>query len=93
MVSLRGGLAEACKVGRLCVTCSLAVCKNGGGRPGPFYHVNDVSVYLSDHGGNVVYEAKAGLGVIQSHPLYREKITDAGIFYTSRHLCSNNREM
>ena len=21
------------------------VCKNGGGRPGPFYHMNDVSVY------------------------------------------------
>ena len=24
----------------------LAVCKNRGGRPGPFYHMNDVSVYL-----------------------------------------------
>ena len=24
----------------------LSVCKNEGGRPGPFYHVNDVSVYL-----------------------------------------------
>ena len=24
----------------------LGVCKNGGGRPGPFYHVDDVSVYL-----------------------------------------------
>ena len=24
----------------------LAPCKNGGGRPGLFYHVNDVSVYL-----------------------------------------------
>ena len=21
--------------------------KNGGGRPGPFYHVNDINVYLS----------------------------------------------
>jgi len=26
--------------------CSLAVCKNRGGRPGPFYHMSDVSVYL-----------------------------------------------
>ena len=25
---------------------SLSVCKNEGGRPGPFYHWNDVSVYL-----------------------------------------------
>ena len=25
---------------------SLAVCKNGGGSPGPFYHVNDIGVYL-----------------------------------------------
>ena len=24
----------------------LAVCKNGSGRPGPFYHMNDVSIYL-----------------------------------------------
>ena len=24
----------------------LAVCKNRGGRPGPFYHMNDISVYL-----------------------------------------------
>ena len=24
----------------------LAVCKNGGERPGPFYHVNEISVYL-----------------------------------------------
>ena len=23
-----------------------AVCKNGGGRPVPFYHMNDISVYL-----------------------------------------------
>ena len=28
----------------------VAECKNGGGRLGPFYHVNDVSVYL--HVGN-----------------------------------------
>ena len=33
---------------------SLAVCKNGGGRPGPFYHVDDVSVYLGrQRGGGV----------------------------------------
>ena len=25
---------------------TLAVCENGGGRPGIFYHVNGVSVYL-----------------------------------------------
>ena len=32
----------------------LAVCKNGGGRPGSFYHVNDVSVYLGrQRGGGV----------------------------------------
>ena len=30
---------------------SLAVCKNGGGRPSPFYHVNDVSVYLGRQRG------------------------------------------
>ena len=29
----------------------LAECKNGGGRPGPFYHMNDVSVYLGRRGG------------------------------------------
>ena len=29
----------------------LAVCKNGGGRPGIFYHVNDVSVYLGRQKG------------------------------------------
>jgi len=33
---------------------SLAVCKNGGGRPGTIYHVNDVSVYLGrQRGGGV----------------------------------------
>ena len=26
-------------------------CKNGGGRPGIFYHVNDVSVYLGRQRG------------------------------------------
>ena len=30
---------------------SLVVCKRGGGRPGPFYHVNDVSVYLGRQRG------------------------------------------
>ena len=30
---------------------SLAVYKNGGGRPGPVYHVNDVSVYLGRQKG------------------------------------------
>ena len=31
-----------------------AVCKNGGERPGPFYHMNDVSVYLGrQRGGGV----------------------------------------
>ena len=29
---------------------SLAVRRNGGGRPGPFYHVNDVSYYLGSGG-------------------------------------------
>ena len=29
----------------------LAVCKNGGGRPGPIYHVNDVSVCLGRQRG------------------------------------------
>ena len=24
--------------------------KNGGGRPGPFYHVNDISLYLGRRG-------------------------------------------
>ena len=34
--------------------CSLAVCKNGGERPGIIYHVNDVSVYLGrQRGGGV----------------------------------------
>ena len=30
-----------------CPSLLLAVCKNRGGRPGPFYHMNDISVYLS----------------------------------------------
>ena len=30
---------------------SLAVCKNGGGRPSLFYHVNDISVYLGRQRG------------------------------------------
>ena len=30
---------------------SLAVCKNRGGRPGPFYHVNDASVYMGRQSG------------------------------------------
>ena len=30
---------------------AFAVCKNGGGRPGVIYHVNDVSVYQVDRGG------------------------------------------
>ena len=29
----------------------LQYAKNGGGRPGPFYHVNDVSVYLGRQRG------------------------------------------
>ena len=29
----------------------LEVSKNGGRRPGPFYHVNEVRVYLVDKGG------------------------------------------
>jgi len=33
----------------------LAVCKKGGGKPGPFYHVNDVSVY---RGGEVPNQKK-----------------------------------
>ena len=33
---------------------SLTVCKNGRGRSGPFYHVNDVSVYLGRHRGGGV---------------------------------------
>ena len=33
---------------------SLAVCKNGGGRPGIIHHMNDVSVYLGrQRGGGV----------------------------------------
>jgi len=35
---------------------------------------------------------EAGLGVMQSHSPNTEKITDSGIFYESRQLCSNNRE-
>ena len=27
------------------------VCKNGGGRPGPFYHMNDINVYLGRQRG------------------------------------------
>ena len=30
---------------------SLAVCKNRGGRPVPFYHMNDISVYLGTQRG------------------------------------------
>ena len=26
------------------------VCKNGGGRPGPFYHMNDINFYLGSQG-------------------------------------------
>ena len=37
---------------------SLTVCKNGGGRPGPFYHVNDVSVYLGRQRGGGVPDRK-----------------------------------
>ena len=37
---------------------SLAVCKNGGGRPGPFYHMNDISVYLSRQRGEGVPHLK-----------------------------------
>ena len=37
---------------------SLAVCKNGGGRPGPFYDMNDVSVYLSRQRGGGVPDRK-----------------------------------
>ena len=29
----------------------LAVCKNGGGRPCPFYHVNNISIYLGRQRG------------------------------------------
>ena len=38
--------------------------KKGGGRPGPFCHVNDVSVYLDRRGGN-----SAPLSLIPSFPL------------------------
>ena len=31
----------------------LGVCKNGGGKPGPFYHVNEVSVYRGGWGGGL----------------------------------------
>ena len=35
----------------------LVVCKNGVGRPGTFYHMNDVSVYLGrQRGGGVPNE-------------------------------------
>ena len=37
---------------------SFAVCKNGGGRPGPFYHMNDISVYLSRQRGEGVPHRK-----------------------------------
>ena len=37
---------------------SLAVCKNGGGRPGLFYHMNDISVYLSRQRGEGVTHRK-----------------------------------
>ena len=33
-------------------TVQFVVCKNGGGRPGPFYHMNDVSVYLGGQRGS-----------------------------------------
>ena len=33
----------------------LAVCKNGWGRPGPFYHMNDISIYLGrQRGGGIL---------------------------------------
>ena len=32
------------------------MCKNGGGRPGSFYHVNDVSVYVGRQSGGRVLD-------------------------------------
>ena len=34
-------------------TIVVAVWKNGGGRPGPFYHMNDVSVYRGGEGSPI----------------------------------------
>ena len=34
----------------------LVSCKNRDGRPGPFYHVNDVSVYLGRQRGRVPHQ-------------------------------------
>ena len=35
---------------------NLQYAKNGGGRPGIFYHVNDISVYLgTQRGGGVIH--------------------------------------
>ena len=39
-----------------------AVCKNGEGRPGPFYHVNDVSVYQGKQSGGEVSWGEGGGG-------------------------------
>ena len=40
----------------------LAVYNNGGGRPGIFYHVNDVSVYLGrQRGGGVPHRISSTL--------------------------------
>ena len=37
---------------------SLAVCKNGGVRPGPLYHANDLSVYLGRQSGGAILNWK-----------------------------------
>ena len=49
---------------------AFAVCKNGGGRPGVIYHVNDVSVYQVDRGGGGVPERKDAFhaGVLHFEP-------------------------
>ena len=48
---------------------SLAVCKNGGGRPGPFYHVNDVSVYVGRQSGGGVLDR---MNAFHTHVLHIE---------------------
>ena len=55
---------------RYCLVATVqfwAVYKNGGGRPGPFYHVNDVSVYQGkQRGGEVSWgEGGGGRGVLR----------------------------
>ena len=51
---VRGGRSLVPRPSHLPFFYCLQYCKNRGGRPGPFYHVNDVSVCLGRQSGGGV---------------------------------------